>query len=97
MAVNIVSNQTTALSMYCFRIPFGIISSTLHALFTVQSYARQLNIDQSDNISWCVLGFDTTRFNRLIADRSIENINLDMISHVMALDVSDITRYGVKC
>ena len=58
---------------------------------------QELNIDQSDNISCCVLGFDTTRFNRLIADRSVENINSDMISHGMALDVSDITRYGVRC
>ena len=32
-------------------------------------------IDQSDNSFWCVLGFDTKDFGRLIADWLVENLN----------------------
>jgi len=36
-------------------------------------------IDQSDNTSWHVFGFDTLSFRRLITDWSVENMNPDMI------------------
>jgi hypothetical protein len=43
--------------------------------------------DQLDNSSWNVLGFDTLRFIRLIADWSVENIKPDMTPYRMLLDV----------
>jgi hypothetical protein len=45
-------------------------------------------IGQSDNISLGVLGFDTKRFRRLIADWSDKNINPELTLHGMSLDVS---------
>jgi hypothetical protein len=34
-----------------------------------------------------VLGFDTYRFNRFIADWLVENMNLDVISYGISFDV----------
>ena len=48
---------------------------------------RYKNIDQWDNSSWFVLGFNIQRFGRLIdiADWSIENMNRDV--HDLIQDV----------
>ena len=40
-------------------------------------------IDQSENSSWHVLDFDTYRFNRPIADCSVEDINPDMTPYAI--------------
>jgi hypothetical protein len=49
---------------------------TFHSSLTVQSYGKTVkHIDQLDNYSWHVLGFDTYRFNRVLIDWSIENVN----------------------
>lgn len=39
--------------------------------------------DQSENSSWHVLDFDTYRFNRPIADCSVEDINPDMTPYAI--------------
>jgi capsular polysaccharide biosynthesis protein len=45
-------------------------------------------IVESDNSSWCVLGFDNLIFSRRIIDWSVENMNLDMTPHGMSLYAS---------
>jgi hypothetical protein len=52
----------------------------------------KINIDQSENSSYCELGFDTERLISLIADWSVETMNPDMILDGMSLDVSVLSK-----
>jgi hypothetical protein len=45
-------------------------------------------IDQSDNSAWCVLDFDSKRFQRHIAVWFVNNMNPDVTPHGMSLDVT---------
>jgi hypothetical protein len=54
-------------------------------LFWFQKY-----IDQSDNSSWHVIGFDAKRFSRLITYWSVENVISDATPYRMLLDVKKI-------
>ena len=47
----------------------------------------KINIDQSENSSYCELDFDTERLISLIVDWSVETMNPEMIPYGMSLDV----------
>ena len=47
----------------------------------------KINIDQSENSSYCELDFDTERLISLIADWSVETMNPEMIPYGMSLNV----------
>ena len=53
-------------------------------------------IDQSDNSSWRVLGFDTYIFNRFIADWSVENMNPNVTPYGMSLYVSSVSPKKIR-
>jgi len=43
-------------------------------------------IDQSDNSSECVFGFNTSRISRLLTDWTVENITLEVAPYRMLLE-----------
>ena len=47
-----------------------------------------MSIDQSDNSSRCMFGFNTSRIGKLIADWSVESMNVDMTPSGISLDVN---------
>jgi len=69
------------------NIPLEVMSYVTFLLYlTVQSLRKTL--DQWDNSSWRVLGFDTLKFSRLTADWLVKNMIRDMTPSGMSLDVS---------
>ena len=53
-------------------------------------------IDQSDNSAWCVLDFDSKRFQRHIAVWFVNNMNPDVTPHRMSLDVTGASQKKEK-
>jgi hypothetical protein len=69
------------------KLQFGTWQPVDHRLLFIHLWSSNhmqhslIYIDQSDNSSWCVLGFHSKRFSRLIADWSVKNMNPDTVLH----------------
>ena len=78
---------------------WGKLSSNLSFIFQ-HPIKSKINIDQSENSSYCEFGFDTDRLISFIADWSVETMNLDMILDGMSLvscqKKNNLNRYN-KC
>jgi hypothetical protein len=56
----------------------------------------KINVDKSENSSYCELDFDTERLISLIADWSVETMNPEIIPYGMSLDVGVLSIFWGK-
>jgi hypothetical protein len=74
---------------FSFIFDCPILCKIVSFIFDSPIICKTVNYtDQSYNSFWCVFGFDTYSFCRLIADWPVENMNPDITPNGMSLDVS---------
>ena len=84
--------------LYTLTYIWGKLSGN-HSFIFQHPIISKINIDQSENSSYCEFGFDTERLISFIADWSVETMNPDMILDGMLLvccQKNNLIRYN-KC